>query len=56
LERDLIEQALATCGGVQTQAARLLGTTRRILRYKMKKLGIGESPVRPGRPACEVAV
>jgi C4-dicarboxylate-specific signal transduction histidine kinase len=40
-ERRIIEQALRETGGVQTQAARRLGTTRRILRYRMEKLGIG---------------
>jgi two-component system NtrC family response regulator len=44
-ERTLIQQALQRAGGVQTQAAQLLGTTRRILRYRMEKLEIsaGES-------------
>ena len=40
LERDLIVRALEKCGGVQTRAAKYLGTTRRILRYRMDKLGI----------------
>lgn len=39
-ERSLIVQALEKCNGVQTQAAEHLGTTRRILRYRMDKLGI----------------
>lgn len=39
-ERTLIQQALQRAGGVQTQAAKLLGSTRRILRYRMEKLGI----------------
>jgi DNA-binding NtrC family response regulator len=39
-ERQLVEQALKDAGGVQTRAAELLGTTRRILRYRMDKLGI----------------
>lgn len=39
-ERSLIIQALEKCDGVQTRAARHLGTTRRILRYRMDKLGI----------------
>ena len=30
-------------GGVQTRAAESLGTTRRILRYKMEKLGLADS-------------
>jgi Nif-specific regulatory protein len=40
LERDLIQDALKTAGGNQAQAARLLQTTDRILRYKMRRLGI----------------
>lgn len=39
-ERTLIQKALLRAGGVQTQAAKLLGSTRRILRYRMEKLGI----------------
>jgi transcriptional regulator with GAF, ATPase, and Fis domain len=39
-ERHLIIQALNECDGVQTRTAELLGTTRRILRYRMDKLGI----------------
>lgn len=39
-ERMMIEKALAHNGGVQTRAARELGVTRRILRYRMEKLGI----------------
>lgn len=39
-ERDLIVNALRETKGIQTRAARLLGTTRRILGYKILKLGI----------------
>jgi len=39
-ERQLIVDALHQAGGVQTHAAKNLGTTRRILRYKMEKLGL----------------
>ena len=39
-ERQLIAEALRQVGGVQTRAAERLGTTRRILRYKMAKLGL----------------
>jgi len=39
-ERTLILNALRDSKGNQTQAARLLGTTRRILAYKMRKLNI----------------
>jgi len=39
-ERKLIEDALREAQGVQTRAAQLLGTTRRILKYRMEKLEI----------------
>ena len=39
-ERDLIREALATAASNQSQAARLLGTTRTTLIDKMKRLGI----------------
>jgi len=39
-EQDLIQRALAQAEYNQTRAAELLGTTRRILKYKMDKLGI----------------
>jgi DNA-binding NtrC family response regulator len=41
-ERQLIVDALARSGFVQTRAAQLLGISRRILKYKMDKLGIRE--------------
>jgi DNA-binding NtrC family response regulator len=40
LEHMLITEALAEADQNQTRAAELLGTTRRILKYKMDKLGI----------------
>ncbi len=40
-ERRLIADALAQAGGVQTQAARLLGMSERHLRYKLKKYDVG---------------
>ena len=42
-ERQLIADALRQVGGVQTRAAESLGTTRRILRYKMEKLGLADA-------------
>ncbi|MDA0990702.1 MAG: sigma-54 dependent transcriptional regulator [Verrucomicrobia bacterium] len=39
-ERQLIERALTETNGIQTQAAKILGTTRRILKYRMEKLNI----------------
>lgn len=43
-ERNLIEQALAASGGINTRAAERLGTTRRILQYRILKLGISCDP------------
>ncbi|MFW6151966.1 MAG: sigma-54-dependent transcriptional regulator [Verrucomicrobiota bacterium] len=43
-ERRLIEDALEKAGGIQTKAARILGTTRRILKYRMEKLNIDPNP------------
>ncbi len=40
LERHLIMQALEDCAHVQSRAAERLGTTRRVLKYKMDQLGI----------------
>jgi len=42
-ERRIIAEALRQAGGVQTRAAQRLGSTRRILRYKMAKLGLAEA-------------
>ncbi len=39
-ERQMIEDALQKNNGILTNAADYLGTTRRILKYKMEKLGI----------------
>jgi two-component system response regulator AtoC len=39
-EEDIIVGALERCNYVQTQAAELLGITRRMLKYKMDKFGI----------------
>ena len=47
-ERRLIADALRQAGGVQTRAAESLGTTRRILRYQMEKLGLAD----PGEPVA----
>jgi len=41
-ETELIVKALKKADGVQTRAAKLLGISRRILKYKMDKLGITE--------------
>ncbi|NCC50448.1 MAG: sigma-54-dependent Fis family transcriptional regulator [Spartobacteria bacterium] len=47
-ERDLVTKALQEANGVQTRAAEILGTTRRILRYRMEKLGIATEEVASG--------
>ena len=39
-EKLLLDAALRATDGVQTRAAKRLGTTRRILRYKMEKYGL----------------
>jgi len=39
-ERDIIVEALVQTDFIQTRAAEMLGTTRRILKYRMDKLGI----------------
>ncbi len=39
-ERQRIEAALRACHGVLTQTASRIGTTRRILQYRIQKLGI----------------
>ena len=40
LEKELITNALKETGWVQTKAAKFLGISRRIMRYKMEKYGI----------------
>ncbi|MBN2311795.1 MAG: sigma-54-dependent Fis family transcriptional regulator [Candidatus Hydrogenedentes bacterium] len=44
LERHLIGRALERADHVQSRAAELLGTTRRILKYKMDQLSIPQTP------------
>jgi len=39
-ERSLIIDTLEAAGGNQTKAAKMLGTTKRIIQYKITKLGI----------------
>jgi two-component system response regulator AtoC len=45
MERHLIERALRRTNNVQSRAAEELGTTRRILKYKMDQLGIDQEDV-----------
>ncbi len=40
IEADLIERALSEAGGVQTEAARLLGISFRSFRYRLRKYGL----------------
>lgn len=40
VEKQLIEHALQTVGGVKSKAAKLLGTTRSVIHYKMQKYHI----------------
>jgi two-component system NtrC family response regulator len=41
LERRMIREALARADGVQTKAAESLGISERVLRYKLRKYGLG---------------
>ena len=50
-ERDLIVDALKRCGGNVTAAAKDLGSTPRIIRYKIAKLGIDSRRYRRGARA-----
>ncbi|MBN1663473.1 MAG: sigma 54-interacting transcriptional regulator [Deltaproteobacteria bacterium] len=45
-EKALIMDALERAGGNQTKTARILGTTKRIIQYKIKKLDIDTKPFR----------
>ncbi|MBX6422451.1 sigma 54-interacting transcriptional regulator [Thermosulfurimonas sp. F29] len=49
VERELIVEALKETGGNQSRAAQLLGTTLRVLNYKVKKYGIDPRSFRPRR-------
>ena len=40
IERKYLQEALARCSGNQSQAAKRLGMTRDILRYRLKKYGL----------------
>jgi Nif-specific regulatory protein len=46
-ERELILGALRECDGNQTRAAKLLGTTKRIIQYRIRKLDIDARQFRP---------
>ncbi|MCC5847758.1 MAG: sigma-54-dependent Fis family transcriptional regulator [Verrucomicrobia bacterium] len=41
IEKEMVMDALRRCDGVQTRAASMLGITRRVLKYKMDKFGLG---------------
>ncbi len=43
MERRLIQTALARSEGNVTHAARLLGISRDTLRYRLERLGLGET-------------
>jgi Nif-specific regulatory protein len=45
-ERELITNALRETRGNQTRAAKLLGTTKRIIQYRIRKMGIDPQPFR----------
>jgi Nif-specific regulatory protein len=46
-EKELLQDALRTAGGVRSRAARLLKTTERIFNYKVRKHGIDSSHYKP---------
>ena len=46
-EHEMILRALKKSNYVQTKAAEILGISRRILKYKMDKLGISDQPSDP---------
>jgi two-component system response regulator PilR (NtrC family) len=46
LERERLAEALASCGGNRSEAARRLGLTPRQLRYRLKKLGLADDAER----------
>jgi len=48
-ERELIVEALKEAEGNQTKAAKILGTTKRIIQYRISKLGIDPKRFRPKR-------
>jgi len=48
-ERSMIIDALKEARGNQSQAARLLGTTKRIVQYKIRKLGIDPTKYKAGK-------
>jgi len=48
-ERALIIDMLETTGGNQTQAAKMLGTTKRVIQYKISKLGIDPKAFKKSR-------
>lgn len=55
-ETEMIQKALRKTNYVQTRAAELLGISRRILKYKMDKLGISESAAQPENVEAAPAV
>jgi transcriptional regulator with GAF, ATPase, and Fis domain len=42
MEKRIITEALVSANWVQTKAAEAIGVSERMLRYKMKKLGIAK--------------
>jgi Nif-specific regulatory protein len=55
-ERSLIMDVLMEARGNQSQAARLLGTTKRIIQYKIQKLGIDPKKFRQRKQEAPKAV
>jgi len=55
-ERTLILDALKETRGNQSQSAKLLGTTKRIMQYKIQKLGIDPMKFRQRKREIQEAV
>jgi DNA-binding NtrC family response regulator len=53
MEKELLKEALKKAGGNQSQAAKLLKTTRDTLRYKMKKYGLNNPRIGANAPPEE---
>jgi Nif-specific regulatory protein len=53
-ERSLIIDALEETGGNQTKAAKILGTTKRIIQYKISKMGLDHRNFRKKEKSAEI--
>jgi two-component system response regulator PilR (NtrC family) len=51
IEQRILLQALSQCGGVRTEAARLLGMSFRSFRYRLAKYGLADADADKDEPA-----